>query len=104
MTEPPDIVRRLISGINYLCLEAQSHEQHQAARLLRQCLYDLCRAYENTPPTPEHPGLPDLPQDSQLFALIDFLTQFAALKDDALKQRILHAIEHGPNPATRRCH
>ncbi len=100
MTEPSDIVHRLLSGLNYLCEEAQSHEQHQAARLLRQCLSDLCRAYENAPP----PDRIATPETSELFALIDFLTRFAALKDEALKQQVLQAIEYGPTPPSSQRH
>lgn len=84
--------RTIISGLNFLVLEAEQQNEHVAARILRIALRDVCLAFEQKAHDDGGPGI-DRILGSDLFLAIQFLSKFASIEDPQLRNDVLREIE-----------
>lgn len=85
-----ELSKRIISGVNYLALEAHNSGAYEIARILKLCMKDICISVEK-----------DLPHDmsshhllnSDFYTVIQFLSQYASIRDEDLKRDILQRIQ-----------
>lgn len=89
--------KSIIGGLNYLMMEAENSQNMQIARLLKICLKDVCLVIEGKS---NKDGSTEQVLCSDLMTAISFLTKYASIKDEALKQDILKEIETVHNTFT----
>lgn len=89
--------KSIIGGLNYLMIEAENSQNMQIARLLKICLRDVCLIIEGKS---KKDGDTEQIMCSDLMIAIGFLTKYASIKDEKLKQDILKEIETVHNSFT----
>lgn len=87
-----DHSRAVISGLNFLVLEAGNHPNPQIGRILRIALRDVCLVLEESVHINNDDSADQL-LGSDLFYAIQFLTKYASIKDKKLRKEVLKEIE-----------
>jgi hypothetical protein len=79
----------IISGLNYLLQEADRNKLNRVSMILHSSIRDICTCLENG----SADGGSFAIYDTDLFMAMRFLSKFASVKDEDLKQEILQHIE-----------
>ena len=81
--------KNILSGINFLVMEAERSGMYKLGRILRVCANDVCLYLENE----DADVVANAVLDHSLMKAIEFLSRFASIKDASLKQDILAEID-----------
>ena len=85
-----DTAKNILSGLNYLLIEAEKGGITQIGNIIQICIRDICISLENRSGSPTN--LTNL-YDSDLFMAIKFLSRYASIKDEDLKRELLEELE-----------
>ncbi len=90
MMEQVEFSHSLVSGMTYLVSEARNHGDEKMARILGNCLRHICLTLDIDADGGE--GYP-LSDDPDVEHAINFLTMYASIRDEQLKEDIVERLE-----------